>query len=88
MPGPITLAVIPDGNNAVIPAKIVSAVTAVSASKGVGAGRIRPSPLLVSVALTVVVSISVTVTSMYACPSEALASVACSGSTRITSPTS
>ena len=66
IPGPITLAVIPDGNRAVIPAKIVSAVTAVSESNGVGAGRIRPSPLLVSVALTVVVSISVTVTSIYA----------------------
>ena len=43
---------------------MVSAVTAVSASKGVGAGRISPSPALDNVALTVVVSISVTETSM------------------------
>ena len=50
IPGPITLALIPDGNCAVIPASIVSAVTAVSASKGVGDGRISPSPLFVSVA--------------------------------------
>ena len=64
IPGPITLAVIPEGNCAVIPAKIVSAVTAVSASNGVGAGRTSPSPLFVRVALTVVVSISVTETSM------------------------
>ena len=64
IPGPITLALIPDGSCAVIPANIVSAVTAVSASKGVGAGRTSPSPLFVSVALTVVVSISVTETSM------------------------
>ena len=49
-----------------IPANIVSAVTAVSASKGVGEGRISPSPALVNVALTCVVSISVTVTSRYA----------------------
>jgi len=64
IPGPITLADIPAGSCACIPAKIVSAVTAVSASKGVGAGRIKPSPLFTSVALTVVVSISVTVTSI------------------------
>ena len=66
IPGPITLALIPEGNCAVIPANIVSAVTAVSASKGVGAGRMRPSPALDNVALTVVVSISVTLTSIYA----------------------
>ena len=66
IPGPITLALIPAGNCAVIPANIVSAVTAVSASKGVGAGRIRPSPALDNVALTCVVSISVTVTSINA----------------------
>ena len=46
-----------------MPANIVSAVTAVSASNGVGAGRIRPSPLLDNVALTCTVSISVTVIS-------------------------
>ena len=51
IPGPITLAVIPDGNCAVIPANIVSAVTAGSASNGVGDGRINPAPLFVSVAL-------------------------------------
>ena len=66
IPGPMTLADIPAGSCAVIPAKIVSAVTAVSASKGVGAGRMRPSPALDHVALTCVVSISVTVTSIYA----------------------
>ena len=66
MPGPITLADIPAGNSSTIPANIVSAVTAVSASKGVGVGRTSPSPLELSVALTVVVYISVTVTSMYA----------------------
>ena len=66
IPGPITLADIPDGRSAIIPANIVSAVTAVSASKGVGEGRTKPSPLVVSVALTCTVSISVTVTSKYA----------------------
>jgi hypothetical protein len=66
IPGPITLALTPAGNCAVIPANIVSAVTAVSASNGVGAGRISPSPALDNVALTGVVSISVTLTSMYA----------------------
>ena len=58
MPGPITLADIPDGNSVRIPANIVSAVTAVSESKGVGSGRTSPSPLVVRVALTCVVSIS------------------------------
>ena len=52
IPGPITLAVIPDGKSSIIPAKIVSAVTAVSASNGVGAGRIRPSPALDNVAVS------------------------------------
>ena len=66
IPGPITLALIPAGKSSTMPANIVSAVTAVSASKGVGAGRIRPSPALEIVALTEVVSISVTVTSIYA----------------------
>ena len=50
---PICLPVIPDGNSAKIPPIIVSAVTAVSASKGVGAGRMTPEslPLAVIVAL-------------------------------------
>ena len=65
IPGPITLADIPDGRSSTIPANIVSAVTAVSESKGVGDGRIRPSPLLVRVALTCVVYTSVTVISKY-----------------------
>jgi len=60
------LPVTPDGKSSIIPPIIVSAVTAVSASKGVGDGRIRPSPLEDIVALTCVVSISVTVTSTYA----------------------
>ena len=60
IPGPITFALMPEGSCSVIPAKIVSAVTAVSASNGVGDGRIRPSPLLVRVALTCVVSCSST----------------------------
>ena len=64
IPGPITLALTPDGKSDTIPANMVSAVTAVSASNGVGDGRTNPSPLFVSVALTVVVSISVTLTSM------------------------
>ena len=38
------LPVTPDGNSAIIPPIIVSAVTAVSASKGVGSGRTRPLP--------------------------------------------
>ena len=53
IPVPITLAETPPGNSATIPPSIVSAVTAVSASKGVGSGRTRPSPTaLPSVALT------------------------------------
>ena len=46
--------------------KIDSAVTAVSASKGVGEGRIKPSAAEATVALTCVVSSSTTVISMYA----------------------
>ena len=46
------LPVTPDGKSAIIPPIIVSAVTAVSAANGVGAGRIRPSPLEDMVALT------------------------------------
>ena len=42
----------PAGKSSIIPPIIVSAVTAVSASKGVGDGRIRPSPLEEIVALT------------------------------------
>ena len=76
IPVPICLPDIPDGKSSIIPPIIVSAVTAVSASKGVGDGRIRPSPLEDIVALTCVLSISVTVTSTYACPSELLASEA------------
>ena len=56
MPVPMCLPVTPDGNSAIIPPIIVSAVTAVSASKGVGSGLIRPSPLDDTVALTSVVS--------------------------------
>ena len=52
MPVPMCLPVTPDGNSAIIPPIIVSAVTAVSASKGVGSGRTRPSPLDDTVALT------------------------------------
>ena len=65
-PVPIIVPVTPDGKADNKPPRIVSAVTAVSASKGVGAGLSRPSPLLLNVALTCTVSISVTVTSMYA----------------------
>ena len=81
--------VTPDGNSAIIPPIIVSAVTAVSAANGVGAGRMRPSPFELgsTVALTSVVSISVTVTSIYACESELSASDACSGMILTTSPT-
>ena len=50
----------PAGSSAIIPPIIVSAVTAVSASKGVGSGRIRPSPLEDIVALTSVDSWSST----------------------------
>ena len=46
------LPVTPDGSSAIIPPTIVSEVTAVSASKGVGSGRMRPSPLDDTVALT------------------------------------
>ena len=46
------LPVTPDGKSDIIPPIIVSAVTAVSASKGVGSGRIRPSPLDETVAFT------------------------------------
>ena len=84
---PMCLPVIPDGKSSIIPPIIVSAVTAVSASKGVGAGRMSPSPLEDMVAFTCVVSVSVTVTSIYACESELSASDACSGTTLITSPT-
>ncbi len=62
IPVPITLQLIPD--IALIsdrsPPRIVSAVTAVCASNGVGSGLIKPSPLLLTVALTCVVSISST----------------------------
>ena len=52
IPVPICLPETPEGKSAIIPPIIVSAVTAVSASKGVGDGRIRPSPLEEIVALT------------------------------------
>ena len=77
----------PDGKSAIIPPIIVSAVTAVSAANGVGAGRMRPTPLEDIVAFTCVLSTSVTVTSINACQSELSASDACSGMIRTTSPT-
>ena len=52
IPLPICLPLTPLGSSAIIPPIIVSAVTAVCASKGVGSGRIRPSPLLLIVAFT------------------------------------
>ena len=60
IPVPITLPVTPLGSSAIIPPRIVSAVTAVSALKGVGSGRTRPSPLEEIVALTSVDSWSST----------------------------
>ena len=57
---PTCLPETPVGNASIIPPIIVSAVTAVSASKGVGAGRIRPSPLEEIVVLTSVSSWSST----------------------------
>ena len=66
MPVPIIVPVTPVGKAVLIPPRIVSAVTAVSASKGVGAGRISPTSVLLYLALTCTVSISVTVTSIYA----------------------
>ena len=54
IPVPITLQSIPDIAliSARKPPRIVSAVTAVCASNGVGSGLISPSPLLLTVALT------------------------------------
>ena len=59
-PVPITLAFIPLGKFVEIPPKIASAVIAVSASKGVGAGLINPSAAELTVALTLAVSVSKT----------------------------
>ena len=62
IPLPITLAVRPLGNSCIIPPIIVSAVTAVCASKGVGSGLTSPLPFEPpnTVAFICVVSISST----------------------------
>ena len=49
IPVPIVRAVIPVGNSAIIPPNIVSPVTAVSASNGVGSGLTRPKLAFTSV---------------------------------------
>ena len=47
IPVPITREVIPVGNSSIIPPNIVSPVTAVSASKGVGSGLTKPKLALI-----------------------------------------